>query len=183
MTKVRPAALGTPMQLAFVPRGFDAALAHWTQNIGVGPFFVIEEVTLDNMRFRGEPCDCRFKLALAYWGDMQIELIQHLSGDRAIYGAPYLPGDGAVHHICLLTDDLAEARRTFEAAGAQILVTGDVGDDGGVFYADAGLSETRPNAGGIVEVLQPATGTMDLFAMIRDAARDWDGGDPVRSLG
>jgi hypothetical protein len=177
-----PAVIGTPMQLAFVPKDFDAALEHWTQAMGVGPFFVIEEVALDNMTYRGSPCDCRFKLALGYWGDMQIELIEWLSGNRAIYGDPWLPGNGAVHHTCILTEDLARAREAFAAAGSEVLVTGDVGEDGGVFYADTGPARSRPHAGGIVEVLQPASGALDVFAMIRDAARDWDGRDPVRSL-
>jgi hypothetical protein len=47
-----------------------------------------------------------------------------------------------------------------------------------VIYVD-----THGYPGGIVEVLQPASGSDALFAMIREAGRTWDGSDPVRKLG
>jgi hypothetical protein len=76
------AALGDIMQLAFVPEDFDAAVAHWTQTMGVGPFFIIEGIHLDGMKYRGQPTEAVFDLALAYWGDLQIELIRRRrSGD------------------------------------------------------------------------------------------------------
>ena len=64
------------------------------------------------------------------------------------------------------------------AGHAELLVEAKVGADGAVIYADA-----KGYPGGIVEILQPATGSEGLFAMIRDAARGWDGRDPVRRLG
>ena len=38
-------------------------------------------------------------------------------------------------------------------------------------------------AGSLIELLQPQAGTRELFAMMRDAHRAWDGSDPVRALG
>jgi len=35
----------------------------------------------------------------------------------------------------------------------------------------------------MLEVLQPAPGGREFFAMMRDAHRNWDGADPVRRLG
>ena len=67
---------------------------------------------------------------------------------------------------------------TAEAAGATLLVEGKVGADGAVIYVDTG-----GGPGTIVEVLQPATGTEGVFAMIRDAAKSWDGSEPLRRLG
>ena len=70
------AKLGDVMQLAFVPRDFDAAVRHWTGTMGVGPFFLFEDIRLEGMRYRGDPSEAAFDLALAYWGEMQIELIR-----------------------------------------------------------------------------------------------------------
>ena len=50
-TKTGIAALGEIMQLAFVPDDFDAAVKHWTQVMGVGPFFLMEGIHL-------RPCAC-----------------------------------------------------------------------------------------------------------------------------
>lgn len=170
--------IGPVMQIAFVPNDFDAALAYWTQVMGVGPFYLIQNIELGNMRYLGEPTDCKFSLALAYWGDMQIELIRPENDAPGIYRGKYGAGGDVLHHTCILTDDLAQARKTAEAAGAKVLVEGTVGEDGGVIYVDTG-----GGAGSIVEILQPASGSESLFAMIKAASVGWDGNDPVRKLG
>ena len=130
-------ALGPVMQLAYVPSDFDAAIAHWTKVMGVGPFFLMEDIRLENMRYRGEPTDAVFSLALAYWGDMQIELIRpendapsHLSGEYGVRDR--------LHHTCLLLDDIGDAYAACEKHGATILVEGKVGEEGAVIYADPG---------------------------------------------
>ena len=170
--------IGPVMQIAFVPTDFDAALAYWTQVMGVGPFYLIQNIELGNMRYLGEPTDCKFSLALAYWGDIQIELIRHENDAPGIYLGKYGAGGDVLHHTCILTDDLAQARKTAEAAGAKVLVEGTVGEDGGVIYVDTG-----GGAGTIVEILQPASGSESLFAMIKAASVGWDGSNPVRKLG
>ena len=168
--------IGAVMQIAFVPEDFDAALTHWTTVMGVGPFFLLGPMQLDEMRYRGEPSDCRFTIALAYWGNIQIELIRQDNDVPSIYRD--MPNHGALHHVCLLTDDLVKARATALAAGAEMLVEARVGTDGGVFYAD-----TQGYPGGLIEVLQPATGGIAFFDMIKAASQDWDGTDPVRHVG
>jgi methylmalonyl-CoA/ethylmalonyl-CoA epimerase len=168
-------AIGPVMQIAFVPADFDAAIRHWTRMMGVGPFFLIENIALENMRYLGQPSDCVFTIALAYWGDMQIELIRQENDVPSIYlGCE----GGAQHHTCVLTDDIEAARSITEAAGATILVEAKVGDDGAVLYVD-----TSGGSGSIVEILKPASGSDALFAMIKNASVGWDGNDPVRRLG
>ncbi len=168
-------AIGPVMQMAFVPRDFESALAYWTGTMGVGPFFLMENIRLEEMRYLGEASACVFSIALAYWGDMQIELIRQENDAPSIYKGQE---GGALHHSCILTDDIARARHIALDAGATLLVEARVGADGAVFYADTGNGP-----GSIVEVLQPATGSEGMFAMIREAARGWDGSDPVRRLG
>jgi methylmalonyl-CoA/ethylmalonyl-CoA epimerase len=167
--------IGPVMQIAFVPRDFDAALRHWTEVMGVGPFFLIENIALEGLQYRGAPSDCVFSLALAYWGDLQIELIRQENDAPSIYRG--CEGD-ALHHTCVLTNDISEARRLAETVGATVLVEAKVGEDGAVLYVDSG-----GGPGSIVEILQPASGSEDLFAMIKAASIDWDGIDPVRRLG
>lgn len=183
MTFSSISAIGKPMQIAFVPDDFDAALKHWTEAMGVGPFFVMEGIMLEDGRFLGEASDCKFTIALAQWGDVQIELIRQDNDAPSIYHGDYLPAGGAMHHVCLLTDDIAGARAAVEGSGGLVLVEGKVGADGAVIYADCGPAETRPNAGAIIEILQPASGSEGFFAMIAQAAQDWDGTEPVRVLG
>lgn len=169
------ASIGPVMQIAFVPDDFDAALDHWTRVMGVGPFFLLENIRLEEMRYLGAPSDCVFTIALAYWGDLQVELIRQENDAPSIYRDQ--SNGGALHHVCVLTDDIARARRVASEAGAALLVEAKVGADGAVLYVDS-----KGHPGGIVEILQPASGGEGLFAMIREAARGWDGADPVRRL-
>ncbi len=170
------AALGEIMQLAFVPKDFDAAIKHWTEVMGVGPFFMIENIHLDGMKYRGQSTDAVFTLALAYWGDIQIELIRPENDAPSIYTGEYAEVSG-LHHVCILTDDIAQARATCDAQGAEIMVEGKFGNSE-VIYVDPGNGP-----GSLVEILQQDPDGPDLFGMIKAAGIDWDGSDPVRSLG
>ncbi len=171
------AALGEVVQQAYLPSDFDAALRYWTETVGAGPFFLLENIELGDRKYRGEPTGAIFSVAIGYWGDLQIELCRSEGG-----GPSHLDGDYAVrdqlHHICLFVDDIAEARRVTDEAGAEVIFEGKVGDDGAVIYADAG-----GGPGSLIEMVQLASGGEAFFAMMRDAARNWDGSEPLRRLG
>ena len=148
------AALGEVMQLAFVPDDFDAAVKHWTETMGVGPFFLIENIHLDGMKYKGAPTDAVFTLALAYWGDIQIELI------RPENDAP----------------DIAKARRVCADQGAEVVIEGKFGSSE-VIYVDPGQG-----TGHLVEILQQDPDGPDLFGLIKQAGENWDGSDPIRTF-
>jgi hypothetical protein len=170
------AGLGRIEQLAFVPSDFDAAIEHWTQTMGVGPFFLIENIHLDDMQYRGEPTDARFSVAIAYWGDVQIELVRAENDAPAHYNGEYAVPD-RLNHVLQIVDDWDVAVRAVEKAGAEVIVSGGV-NGGKVMYVDPGYGP-----GGLVEILCPVQGGAGLFDMIKAAAANWDGSDPVRKLG
>ena len=169
--------LGEIVQIAYLPSDFDAALDYWTKIMGVGPFFMVENVQLGEMKYKGEPTEALFSIAIGYWGDIQIELIRAENDAPSIYSGEYAVKD-RVHHVCLFVNSIAEARRACAEIGARILVEGKVGDTGEVIYVDPGAGP-----GYVVELLQPMKGSDALFAMMREAARDWDGSDPLRVIG
>lgn len=171
-------AIGPVMQIAFVPQDFEAALHHWTRTMGVGPFFLLENIQLEDMQYLGKPSACLFTIALAYWGDIQIELIRPENDAPSIYRGTYAAHGEVMHHTCMLTDDISRARAIADAAGAMVVVEAKVGTDGAVLYVDTG-----GGPGSLVEILQPASGSDALFAMIKAASVGWDGTDAVRRLG
>lgn len=167
-------AIGPVMQIAFCPKDFDSALSHWTQVMGVGPFFMLKDIALEGLSYRGQPSEFRFSIAIAYWGDMQVELIRRENDAPSIYdGTPE-----GLHHTCILTGDIDSAREKALAAGADLLVEAKVGEDGAVIYVD-----THGGPGSIVEILQPATGGLGFFEMVKAASVDWDGSEPLRVIG
>jgi len=171
------AQLGEVMQLAFVPADFDAALEHWLR-VGAGPFFALDHVRLDDVRYRGQPADIDFSMMIGYWGDLQVELIRQHNATPSIYKAWLDQGREGLHHVCILVDDMAAARSACAAAGATVEQEGRVPGGGEVIYVDTG-----GGPGTMVEILKPSPGSREFFAMMREAHRGWDGADPVRRLG
>lgn len=172
------ATLGEVMQLAYVPSDFDGALKFWIETMGAGPFFALDHVKLDDLKYLGQPADIDFSMVLGYWQDMQIELIRQHNDAPSIYKRWRDEGREGLHHVCILVDDMAHARKICAGAGASIAQEGKLAGGGEVIYAD-----THGGPGTMVEILKPAPGTRELFAMMREAARNWNGSDPVRKLG
>ena len=170
--------LGDVMQLAYVPPDFDGAVEHWTRTMGVGPFFLMEGIHLEGMKYKGVPTDAHFDLALAYWGDLQIELIRPRDAHPSIYSGEYADSiNGGLHHVCLLVDDIGKARAVCGQQGAQVVIEGSLGASK-VIYVDPGRGP-----GSLVEILQPSPESPALFDMIKSAGVGWDGTDPIRTLG
>ncbi len=172
------ARLGEIMQMAYVPGDFEGALEYWTQTMGAGPFFAIDHVRLDRVRYRGRPAEIDFSMMLGYWGDMQIELIRQHNAAPSIFQAWRDEGREGLHHVCVLVDEIADARQSCADVGATVAQEALVPGGGEVIYVDTG-----GGPGSLVELLKPAPGTREFFKMMREAHRAWDGRDPVRRLG
>ncbi|MYK59801.1 MAG: VOC family protein, partial [Rhodospirillaceae bacterium] len=85
--------------------------------------------------------------------------------------------DGRVglHHVGILVGDFAVAERVCADAGASVLLEGTMsGGRGRFFYAR--MTESAP----FLEVIEPAGKLLIGFEYMREAARHWDGHDPVR---
>jgi methylmalonyl-CoA/ethylmalonyl-CoA epimerase len=143
----------------------------------VGPFFLLQNIQLGGMKYRGEPTDAVFSVAIGYWGDIQIELCRAENDAPSIYSGEYAVTD-RLHHVCIFVDSIVEARRACAEAGAEVIVEGKVGDSGEVIYVDAGSGP-----GHLIELLEPMVGSEGLFAMMREPARNWDGSEPLRTIG
>ncbi len=169
--------LGEIMQLAYVPADFDAALKFWIETVGAGPFYALDHVKLNDVKYRGAPVDIDFSMVIGYWGDLQIELIRQHNDVPSIYKTWRDEGHEGLHHICILVDDMAHARAVCADAGAVVAQEGIVPNGGEVIYVDTG-----GGPGTMVEILKPGPGSREFFAMMREAAKGWDGSDPVRRL-
>ncbi len=163
------AGLGRIAQLAFVPPDMDQALRFWTEVIGVGPFFRNREVRLPGVRFEGADVDITLDVALAYWNDIQIELLCQVEGPPTIYH----PSDG-LHHVLILVDDLEDARERCLSAGLSLALQGVA--EGMVHFVYLGQGRQRP----MIELAQRCDDLDTYFAKVRTAARNWDGTAKIR---
>ena len=167
--------LGPIKQLAWVPDDYDAALNYWTNTMGVGPFFEVPEVKVLDPVFNGAPSEAVFGIAIAYWGDIQIEMVRQHNDAPSIYHTQPYKGTGGMHHVCLFLDDVDGAIDVVEKAGGKIVFRGGT-KEGDMFYAHMG--DGQPLVEGIY--LGPRRAAS--FERMRQAAIDWDGSDPIRSV-
>ena len=84
---------GPVMQLGFVVPDLERAMEHWTGTVGVGPFFVMSHIKFAEAIYRGAPTDADISVAVAQWGEVQVELIQQFNESPSIYS--HFPGRAA----------------------------------------------------------------------------------------
>lgn len=170
---------GAVRQNGYVVRDVEAAMRHWSEVAGVGPWFYVERAPIRAFRYRGEPSPVELSIALANSGDLQLELIEQRNDAPSMYRDFLEAGHEGLQHIAYWTSTFAEDRARLLAAGYRIGHEGQTGDYGPFVYFD---TESSPGAhpGGVIELSDVGGRKARLFARIAAAAADWDGTDPVR---
>jgi hypothetical protein len=155
-------------------RDLDACVADWL-SMGVGPWFVMRGLRQD-VRYRGEPCSVELSLAWANSGDMQIELINQTDDTPSVYTEFLAEHGEGFNQLCWWTDDFDATMAAVRQAGWPVVWEG--GEEQGVRYAYA-----EPPAGAaIAEITARTDATVGLAELVRSAAENWDGRDPIRVL-
>jgi len=171
------ASLGSVDQLGYVVEDVEDAMRHWIDVLGVGPFHHFPEAAIQDLYYRGEPTDARIAVGIAYSGDQQIELIQQLNPEAPSAYREFLTERGpGLHHLGHFAPDYDAYVAEFTKAGLAPYHHGTSGPGGRFAYFP-----TEAHGGTVVEVLE-TTLHGPFFAMMRDAARDWDGANPIRRL-
>jgi len=170
---------GPARQNGIVVRDLDAALEYWTQTVGAGPFFRIDTIAHDYFFQREVELPApAMSIALGNWGDLQIELIHPEDDSDATWHEFLRSRGGGMHHMSVWTSDFDAMIDTALARGMQYEARGQLTGGGRYAY----FQSARPDEP-LIEVADIGFEAQQLFDHIRDAAIDWDGSDPVRSLG
>jgi len=156
---------GSLQQVAFVVKDLTAGMEFFSRTMGVPRFYVIEDFGLKarDKTFRGRPAEQNFKLALAYSGDTQIELIQHLSGDTCYKEHLERRGEG-LHHLGFFLYDPQEYQRTLDSLGAggySPLMSGRFGITRYTYF------DTEATIGSIMEIVYLDSVGRDFMAKIK----------------
>lgn len=166
---------GPLMQIAYVVDDLHSAIEHWTGNLGVGPFLLLDQLQFTEAHYLGRPLELRMSAAMAFSGDLQIELIQQHDAAPSIF-TERRPAAGGVHHLAALTYDLEAGLDYLVARGGKLLQGADIPSGGRVAYVEIG-----GNAG-ILELAQLTPATLGLFELLRNAGQNWDGRQPLMQL-
>jgi hypothetical protein len=169
---------GAVAQNGYVVRDIDAAMDHWINVIGVGPWYYIDRVKTDYFRHRGEDSGVEMSIAVANSGDLQIELIQQRNDAPSLYREFLDAGREGLQHLAYWTRDYQALYDRALSLGYKVGHEGQIGGAQGRFaYFD-----TQAHPGTVVEISDISGMKGQFFARVRQAAVDWDGSRPIRPV-
>lgn len=163
------------VQICHIVSNVDAAVDEWINTLGAGPFFCERNLTVP-VKYHGKDTHIDIHVALGNCGDLQIELIEIASDIPSIYREVYPDGGTGFHHVAVFADDYDAHLKSLQAGGGIIAAEG-------VFNGDRfAYVDTRSTVGFYTEVYENGPGLQLMYRNIAEAARNWDGKDPKRSL-
>ena len=169
---------GELRQNGYVVRDIEAAMRHWTRVLGVGPWFHFERAPIRDLRYDGEPSGAVASIALANSGPLQIELIEPRDDAPSSWRDFLRAGHEGLQHVAFWTERFDADDAAARARGMRPIQTGCAGGADGrfVYYASDGPPGT------MVELSEVSGAKGAFFAHIREAARSWDGSEPIHRL-
>ena len=107
-------------QVCVVTRDLDACVRGFADRLGIGPWWVKRYAPpeLTDLKLRGEPAEMSAKVALAWTGAMNWEIVQPLDGRGPHREYLEAQGEGIHHVACLLSTlgmDWPGCHREFES--------------------------------------------------------------------
>lgn len=168
---------GTVTQAGYVVRDIEAAMRHWVEVLGVGPWFYAARAPIEAFQYQGQSSPVEVSIALANSGPLQIELIQQRNGAPSMYRDFLAAGHEGLQHLAYWTTQFEAALARALAQGYRIGQEGRVGQPGRFAYL---LTEGHP--GTVVELSDISGPKGQMFARIAEAARTWDGTEPIRTV-
>jgi len=134
-------------QIAYVVPDLHAAIAFFKEKMGVDKFIAFENLCLADQVYNGAPGDYRQSIAFGFCGDMQIELIQPLSGPSSYSDYLAKNPQGGVQHLGILVEDYDAALAEMKGRGFKLVQTGRNGDTRFAYF------DTADSLGTLTEVV------------------------------
>jgi hypothetical protein len=168
---------GSIMELCHVVRDMDAAVKHWTEVLGAGPFFVFDIPAMPGQKHRGAPSNIDLRIGFGFSGGLLIELLQQTNETPSVF-QEILESKGEGYHHVLLRVPFDAGQARLEKAGYEIAFSGHM--PGGERFA---IFDTRAGNGGYIELMDLTEATFGPLIGIHDAHVNWDGKtDPKRDF-
>jgi hypothetical protein len=168
---------GSLVELCHVVEDFDAALEHWTRDLGAGPFFTFDVPVLPGQLYYDEPTEVALRVGFGFSGGQLIELLAQ-TNDGASPFRDFLERNGpGLHHVMPRTDFEAGVKRLTDA-GFPIAFSGQM-PSGERFR----LFDTCKAHGYYIELMEMSDDIRQSLALMERAHAEWDGvTDPVRPM-
>jgi Glyoxalase/Bleomycin resistance protein/Dioxygenase superfamily len=161
--------------VGYVVPDLRAAIDRWVTTVGAGPFFMMEHMQLDEALYLGEPCVFDHSMAFGQWGPIAIELQEMHDVQPAALARRVAANPGRVNHAAFVSADPAQERDRLAELGMPTFLR----------LRKAHVEVTwhdNPDLGHAVEVHRSSPELIALNDGFAQAARDWDGSEPLRPM-
>lgn len=140
-------------QIGLIVRDLDAAVRRYWEMLGIGPWkvYTYGPPLVPSMTYRGRVQSYQMRLAFTQVGNLQLELIQPLSGE-SIYTEHLERNGEGMHHVGVFVPSLDEAISEATRQGYMVIQSGrgyGRWGDGGYAYLD-----TEEPLGMILELIE-----------------------------
>jgi hypothetical protein len=171
--------LGEPHHCAYVVDDIEATVRRLVDQLGAGPFFLIENVPLETVLSRGEPAEFVHNSAFGYCGGGAIELMQVLSLAPERVQKGFSGPRPRIHHVAYVVPptEVADLRSSLDDRGLTEYLSSQLGE------AETTLHDASAAFGHDIEIHVENEGLRDFFEMVRASADGWDGSESLRPVG
>jgi methylmalonyl-CoA/ethylmalonyl-CoA epimerase len=127
--------------------------------------------------YKGKPSGIDMSVAIAQWGEVQVELIQQFNDAPSIYSEFTGREKGGLQHVGVMTNSVADDLVRLGELGIEAVQQGHTGT--GIRFA---YLDTDDHPGAMIELIEAGPAITGFFQMVKDAARGWDGSEPIRRM-
>ena len=166
------------VQVAYFVSDAEKAAHAAAERFGTGPFFLLRGIELSEGEVAGRPQTFIHSSAYGQWGQLMMDFVQQDEEGPSPFRMMYKAGEEGLHHVAMMVDSLPETYAECERLHLPI-ATRAVTLSGIEFS----FIDIVKEMGHMIEIYEKSEELSDFYRMIREAAIDWNGRDPVRPLG
>jgi len=144
-------------QVGFVVHDVFRSVGDHKRAHGTSPWLVTDQ--LHPALVRGVPGHANLRIALAYWGSVQLELIQPLQSGT-VHADEGITSEERPHHLGFMVSDLKKRLSACERLGIGILQSGTIRDSG--MTVEYVYLDTAKSMGIILELIRWRVGPVNL---------------------
>ena len=163
---------GKVIQHSYIVPNIEDVVPRWA-TLGVGPFFLGPPASIEEYYYRGEKCDCSLRVALGFWGDIEVELLEPVGNDKTFYSDTLSKAPGQLNHFASIVGDV-DALISEHGLQGQVVQHGTAS---GVRFA---YVEDLLPGGLLLEIFEETPLVATSFQAILEESRKWDGTRPLR---
>jgi Glyoxalase/Bleomycin resistance protein/Dioxygenase superfamily len=170
--------LPPPHHFAYVVDDIEATVKQMVDQLGAGPFFLVERVPLENVLSQGEPAEFVHNSAFGQSGGSAIELIDAVSLAPERVEKRFAAPHPRIHHFgyAVPEAEVAGLRSSLDERGLPEYLSSELGE------VASTLHDGSVALGHDIEIHVDSEALRDFFGMVRGGAEGWDGSEPLRPV-